>query len=129
LTRYMSVAIRRCEEVSEKCKFLILAAGSDAVVRVFSYVYGDNVDIQRSLEMGEFCQLKTRWLNDTTFLTAATDGLLKIFGEQPFTRAVHQSGVNALDIFGNLVASGGDDQALVVSRILFNKDLQVLHAV
>ncbi|XP_022689209.1 WD repeat-containing protein 6-like isoform X1 [Varroa jacobsoni] len=159
LTRYMSVTVRPEGNMKKTPRFHIIAVGSDTIIRLFSYSIGESIEPTTTVDGGEFCQLQTRWLSETTFLAAATDGLLKLYNvtqnklvtptttstaaleassstdttENSTTSAAatppsvsvkymgsasaHQSGVNALDVRGSLVATGGDDNAITLSRI------------
>ncbi|XP_003744593.1 WD repeat-containing protein 6 [Galendromus occidentalis] len=135
LTRYMAVGLKRIEK-SIPPRFHITTACSDGVIRLFDYVLDGKLEILKVITPNEFCHQQSFWLSrmetfsgcpdppeNGLIVNAATNGELTCYdaSSSPECLAqatrVHQSGVNAVALRGRHIATGGDDNALVITEL------------
>lgn len=138
-TRFMSLAVLDASNVVIGC--------SDGFVRHFRYE-NDKFNLLRAAYYGK-CILHVHQMSEDILLTMATDGLLCFWDwnlvsnvDKPFhVIRHHESGIQSFDLLLEdrdrwLLATGGDDQAVVISHfelqnkqinVLFTRRLQYLH--
>lgn len=129
-TRFMSLAVLDASNVVIGC--------SDGFVRHFRYE-NYKFSLLRAVYYGK-CILQVHQMSEDILLTIATDGLLCFWDwtlvcdvDRPFhVIRHHESGIQSFDLLLEdcdrwLLATGGDDQAVVISHFLLQKKrIQVL---
>jgi len=134
-TRFLSLEI-----LGQDNSLFIYVGCSDSVLRIFVYTEG-SLNLYREIEFQDHCILKVKRfsvLGHSYLLSSTTGGSLfvwrtdGILSEHHQQFQLHQSGVNCVDAReadgSCLLLTGGDDNALVVSR-LEHEDEAVIHTI
>lgn len=134
-TRFMCMTIRDRLGCAEN-EYDLFIGCSDGYLRHIRYDrYDDQFALIDSHYYGK-CFLHIKLVGDDTLLTAATDGCVSFWrvkcapislASEPFYRLRHhESGINAFDVTkrdeGLTIATGGDDQAVVISKLTMKGD-------
>ena len=138
VTRFLSLAVQRTATDLTK----IFVGCSDSLLRVFEYAAGEIV-LQKEVDFQEHCILRLKlfpFANAWHLLASTTGGRVFVWKpdekdwSQNFEQfTIHQSGINCVDSreVGHSVEllSGGDDNALVLSRLEYEEGGQLAHRV
>ena len=123
-TRFLSI-----ELVKKIDQVYIYVGCSDSILRIFMFSH-NKISLLREEKVQEHCflQVKHISLNQDGFILSSTTGgsifvwsSKDILSEDYYEFKLHQSGINSLDVQENetycLLISGGDDNALVLSKV------------
>ena len=106
----------------------IYVGSSDSILRVFKLTASNTIDLVDELDFQQHCILKVKQFNlgeVPHLLCCTTAGRVSVWNPVAMEKltefSIHQSGINSVDVGTELhsvvVGTGGDDGALVVTRL------------